>query len=595
MEFHDFQLRAWAADKEQAAVFVHSSPAGAMQRPETAPLNWESLGRFQSLVQFQSARNATSAELMAGGRELANVLFPTDARELLTRSLGRLDPEDGLRVRLCLDVALSDLPWEYLFLPNLPALLKSSGGFLALDARVSLVRQPPQPGRDKPKLRKKRRLLFFGTRNCAADGRDLWGIAKEKNLLWEALKPASSLLEMRAVLSDESDCTTALNSSARPIDIFHYSGHTDVQNGGGYLIASEIREGGPNAARLYADALGPLLRRANTTVAVFSACNSGSWAFVEPLLRSEIPVVVGARGLVEVRVATAFCERLYSALAVGLSLDEAVTWARLHLLEPTVLPEFLKWQWGTFMVYMQTPDAILFPRPRKPQVADEQRAARIARHLTTSNFDPFYGDWSAIDKNARRSILFVETVKQKRDGTNRETPTGTAFVVSGLGYALTAAHVVPEAPSDEMAQYRVALRSREAPLAEVQVVTRDTQLDLALLRLPDTCEWMELPIGDSRVVSTGAPLYALGFPRNLDLSGAPGTLSNTVGLRGLWQTTIPLEHGHSGGPIFDQSGRVVAIASSGFDDAKALTYAIPVHYAEPLLRSILSPAPTPTA
>lgn len=382
MEFHDFQIRAWTIDRERAGVLVHSSPAGGMQRPETVVLNWEKLAAFRKI--FQSQADVTPIQLTKGGRELATVVLPDHVLGLLIRSLERVGPESGLRVRLCLDSALSDLPWEYLVVPDMVG-PKSPGGFLALDERVSLVREPPQPGRQRPTLRKRQRLLFFGTRLYSAAGEDLWEIAEEKESLFRALEPASALLERRAVLGNETDCQTALMRSVMPVDIFHYSGHTDVEDGKAYLLARDLVQGTRVSDRLYADALGTLLRRAGTTVALFSACNSGSRAFVEPLLRAELPVVVGAQGMVYSAVATAFCERLYSALAIGLSLDEAVTWARLHLLEPGLLGENLKWQWGAFIVYMQTPEAVLFPRPTKPQVTEQQNAARQARQVTIIN------------------------------------------------------------------------------------------------------------------------------------------------------------------------------------------------------------------
>jgi hypothetical protein len=387
MEFHDFQIRAWTVDTKHAAVLVHSSPAGAMQQPDTVVLDWVKLNAFRKIFQVASGQpdeEAIVTHLTAGGRELASVIFPDNVTGLLIRSLERLEPEDGLRIRLCLDAALSDLPWEYIILPDMAG-LKSPGGFLVLDARVSLVREPPKPGRKRPTLRKKQRLLFFGTRLCAASGEDLWKTAEERDFLFKALEPASAHLETQAVLSDETDCRTALLQSKLPIDIFHYSGHTDIENGMGYLVARDVLTGSQRVERLYANALGSLLRRAGTTIAVFSACNSGSWAFVEPLLQAGVPVVVGAQGLVYVPVAIAFCQQLYSALAIGLSLDEAVTWARLHLLEPGVLNESLKWQWGAFMVYMQTPDAVLFPKPGKPQVVKQQNAAREARQVTIIN------------------------------------------------------------------------------------------------------------------------------------------------------------------------------------------------------------------
>ena len=417
MEFHDFQIRAWTVDRKRAAVLVHSSPAGAMPQPETVPLDWEKLASFRKLFQPTSASEmtaVTSLQLTTGGRELAAVVLPDHVTGLLIRSLERIDPEDGLRIRLCLDGALSDLPWEYLVLPDV-AEPKSPGGFLALDARVSLVREPPQPGRRKPTLRKKQRLLFFGTRSLSATGDDLFKTVEERDSLFKALEPASAVLDKKSVLSNETNCQTALQRLSQPIDIFHYSGHTDVENDMGYLVACDIDPELQRVEKLYANSLGPLLRRAGTSLAVFSACNSGNWTFVEPLLRAEVPVVVGVQGLVEVRAAIAFSQQLYSALGIGLSLDEAVTWARLHLLEPGVLPEFLKWQWGIFMVYMQTPEAVLFPRPRNPQVAEQQNAARQARQVTIINVTQNIG-----------SVQGGEVVGVSAGGIGTQTHTGKA-------------------------------------------------------------------------------------------------------------------------------------------------------------------------
>jgi hypothetical protein len=326
----------------------------------------------------------TEKKLDKGGRELAKVIFPESVRTLLIRSLAHINPEDGLRVRLCLDHPLSDLPWEYIVMPEVTG-YKSPGDFLSLNARISLIREPPMPGHMNQAPRKKQRLLFFGSRNCSSDGKDLWETDRERDQLFSALEPAGALLEMKSILSDESDCETALLTSKSPVDIFHYSGHTDEEGGEGYLLASDVRFANSDKGRLYSHKLASLLSRLGTSLAVFSACNSGRRTFVEPLLQSGIPVVIGAQGLVFVDVAIAFSRKLYSALAIGLSLDEAVTWARLHLLEPGVLSESLKWQWGTFMVYMQTPESVLFPKPRQAGIDERQKAMRIERRQTIIN------------------------------------------------------------------------------------------------------------------------------------------------------------------------------------------------------------------
>lgn len=162
MPFHDFEIRAWVVGRTQAAVVVHSSPAGAMQRPETVSLDRNRLSPFLDIFAGSSKieTEVIVGLVAAGGRELGSILFPEQVIGMLIRSLERIDPECGLRVRLCLDSELSDLPWEYLILPQ-AAGLKAPGGFLALDARVSLVREPPQPGKERPRLQKTTPAIFW--------------------------------------------------------------------------------------------------------------------------------------------------------------------------------------------------------------------------------------------------------------------------------------------------------------------------------------------------------------------------------------------------------------------------------------------------
>lgn len=133
MDFHDFEIRAWTIDQNRAAVMVHSSPAGAMQRPEIVSLDLERLSPFRKVFMGSSGlkEDRIAGLITSGGRELASILFPEQVSGMLIRSLERIDQECGLRVRLCLDSELSNLPWEYLVLPEVAG-LKAPSGFLAL-------------------------------------------------------------------------------------------------------------------------------------------------------------------------------------------------------------------------------------------------------------------------------------------------------------------------------------------------------------------------------------------------------------------------------------------------------------------------------
>lgn len=85
-------------------------------------------------------RGDISAEaLVELGTELANLLLPPRARDLLGRNLASLPDDTGLRVRLRIDeYPLAGIPWEFAYLPDSDA--SGLNGYLALDPRISLVR-----------------------------------------------------------------------------------------------------------------------------------------------------------------------------------------------------------------------------------------------------------------------------------------------------------------------------------------------------------------------------------------------------------------------------------------------------------------------
>lgn len=196
-------------------------------------------------------------------------------------------------------------------------------------------------------------------------------------------------------------------------------------------------------------------------------------------------------------------------------------------------------------------------------------------------------NWQTLRERVRESVVHIESIRVNRDGTNRETFSSTGFVVSCLGHVITVAHAVPRTTESTLAEYRASPRSRHRPKARVEVITRDDDLDLALLLLPNVQEWKPLEFVDrSANVPEDARLYTLGFPLASDLSSAEGLLSSHFGIGGKWQTTLPLNFGNSGGPVFDIAGRIVGVAAGGFDQAQGVTYVTPADYVR-ALRSLL--------
>jgi hypothetical protein len=210
MNFNDFQVRAWKADDTHAKVMVHSSPAGHMRKPVTVPIDMSRLGNWRWFFDQPTWYLGTRAQrlLVNLGQELANILLPRPVYVLLLSSLERMPAEDGLRLRLCLDGSLIDLPWEYLYRPDVSPDSGTLGGFLCLDPRISLVREPAATSLGASRSGKEQRMVFAGA--LMSGGNDLWKVKEEYEDLREALAPVRDLVSVGFVTAAHHQIELAL-------------------------------------------------------------------------------------------------------------------------------------------------------------------------------------------------------------------------------------------------------------------------------------------------------------------------------------------------------------------------------------------------
>lgn len=157
--------------------------------------------------------------------------------------------------------------------------------------------------------------------------------------------------------------------------------------------------------------------------------------------------------------------------------------------------------------------------------------------------------------------------------------TGSGVLVHAEGFVVTAAHVVDAAEQLEV----VWLDGFKAP---ARVVTLSRTEDLALLQadaLPPRP--VVATLGDSARLRPGQRLFAIGAPYGLDHTLTAGVVSalrdnERPGLRPrqVVQTDVPINQGNSGGPLFNDRGEVVGIASfilSQSGGSVGLNFAVP--------------------
>lgn len=162
------------------------------------------------------------------------------------------------------------------------------------------------------------------------------------------------------------------------------------------------------------------------------------------------------------------------------------------------------------------------------------------------------------------------------------TRVGSGFAVTEEE-VVTARHLVIDAD-------QVLIRDISGRTLPAAVVGTDARTDLALLRVPGAGlrpvaldPSPERPVGDT-VIAIGNP-YGLSHSLAVGVVGGRGRRLQGAVEEGVdyLQLSIPLNPGNSGGPVFDEQGRVVGVLSGTHAQGQAIAFAVP---AETLLESL---------
>jgi serine protease Do len=158
---------------------------------------------------------------------------------------------------------------------------------------------------------------------------------------------------------------------------------------------------------------------------------------------------------------------------------------------------------------------------------------------------------------------------------------GSAFALNNNGYIVTSYHMVKSADS-------VFIQNQNTQRSHAKVVYTDLALDLAILKLDNTeisKDW-QVPFAlKNKSVEIGEKVFTLGYPRT-DVVYGEGSLSALSGYSGdtsMYQISIPVNPGNSGGPLLDEQGNIVGVIKGKITGAEATGFAIK---ASQILRSL---------
>lgn len=141
---------------------------------------------------------------------------------------------------------------------------------------------------------------------------------------------------------------------------------------------------------------------------------------------------------------------------------------------------------------------------------------------------------------------------------------GSGFVYDTSGHVITNDHVVQGATS-------LTVTLADGSTYDATLVGTDPSTDLAVIKIDAPADKLHpLSLGDSDAVAVGDGVVAIGSPYGLEetvTSGIVSALGRTIqstngySIPGTIQTDAAINHGNSGGPLFDLRGRVIGVNS----------------------------------
>jgi serine protease Do len=138
---------------------------------------------------------------------------------------------------------------------------------------------------------------------------------------------------------------------------------------------------------------------------------------------------------------------------------------------------------------------------------------------------------------------------------------GSGFIIDPSGQIATNWHVVVGA-------YEIVVTFSDGTRAKAQLLNASPLVDLAVIKVNAGRKLQAVRWGDSAKVQVGDPVLAIGNPLGVGLSVSGGLVSALnrnimdTPYDDFIQTDAAINHGNSGGPLFDMNGEVIGVNSA---------------------------------
>ncbi|MBW1615357.1 MAG: Do family serine endopeptidase [Deltaproteobacteria bacterium] len=189
------------------------------------------------------------------------------------------------------------------------------------------------------------------------------------------------------------------------------------------------------------------------------------------------------------------------------------------------------------------------------------------------------------DKNDPMNEFFEKFFGEQNQKERKETSLGSGFIIDKEGYIVTNNHVIQNA--DE-----IKVKIQDGKELEAEIVGRDPETDLALIKVKTNEKLNAIKIGDSDQLKVGEWVIAIGSPFGLEHTVTAGIVSAKGRVIGsgpyddFIQTDASINFGNSGGPLINMNGEVIGINTAIIAGGNGIGFAIPMNLAGDIIRQL---------
>lgn len=202
------------------------------------------------------------------------------------------------------------------------------------------------------------------------------------------------------------------------------------------------------------------------------------------------------------------------------------------------------------------------------------------------------GEVPDLDPEVPLDEFFRDFFQQQERGANRGRPTGegSGFVIDPQGLIVTNNHVIEASDG-------IKVTFNDGTKMTAEIVGRDKETDLAVLRVKPSSPLKAVRMGDSDKLQIGEWVVALGNPFGIGLSASSGIISgrNRDIRSGRYdafiQTDAAINKGNSGGPLFNLNGEVVGVNTAIFSPtggSVGISFSVPISSARRIIDQLIA-------